>query len=161
MQRFGFPIELCQFGFHLQGGVVFLQVDVQRLRFGYFHLVAILEKREGESHYHSVERRSGFGVPAVAEFQFRQPLDVYKRQDGGCGHKIRVDNVHIFLCRIDRHGISMTEPVSYTHLDQAKMTVSLKVDQKTKMGIITDVKNALRKSYALKINYSSTKRGEK
>ena len=45
--------------------------------------------------------------------------------------------------------------------DQAKMTVSLKVDQKTKMGIITDVKNALRKSYALKINYSSTKRGEK
>ena len=29
--------------------------------------------------------------------------------DGGCGHKIRVDNVHIFLCRIDRHGISMTE----------------------------------------------------
>ena len=45
--------------------------------------------------------------------------------------------------------------------DAAKMTVSLKVDQKTKMGIITDVKNALRKSYALKINYSSTKRGEK
>ena len=41
------------------------------------------------------------------------------------------------------------------------MNVSLKVDQKTKMGIITDVKNALRKSYALKINYSATKRGEK
>ncbi len=45
--------------------------------------------------------------------------------------------------------------------DAAKMTVSLKVDQKTKMGIVTDVKNALRKSYALKINYSATKRGEK
>ena len=45
--------------------------------------------------------------------------------------------------------------------DQAKITVALKVDQKSKMGIITDVKNALRKSYALKINYSSTKRGEK
>ena len=29
------------------------------------------------------------------------------------------------------------------------------------MVIITDVKNALRKSYALQINYSSTKRGEK
>lgn len=39
VQRFGFPIELCQFGFHLQGGVVFLQVDVQRLRFGYFTLL--------------------------------------------------------------------------------------------------------------------------
>ena len=53
------------------------------------------------------------------------------------------------------------ERASMNEGDQAKMTVSLKVDQKTKMGIITDVKNALRKSYALKINYSSTKRGEK
>ena len=40
------------------------------------------------------------------------------------------------------------------------MTVSLKVDQKTKMGIVTDVKNALRKAYALKINYSATQRSE-
>ena len=53
------------------------------------------------------------------------------------------------------------ERASMSEGDAAKMTVSLKVDQKTKMGIITDVKNALRKSYALKINYSSTKRGEK
>ena len=43
------------------------------------------------------------------------------------------------------------ERASMNEGDQAKMTVSLKVDQKTKMGIITDVKNALRKSYALKI----------
>ena len=53
------------------------------------------------------------------------------------------------------------ERASMNEGDAAKMTVSLKVDQKTKMGIITDVKNALRKSYALKINYSATKRGEK
>ncbi len=53
------------------------------------------------------------------------------------------------------------ERASMKEGDQAKMTVSLKVDQNTKMGIVTDVKNALRKSYALKINYSSTKRGEK
>ena len=44
--------------------------------------------------------------------------------------------------------------------DQPNMRVSLKVDQKTKMGIVTDVKNALRRSYALKISYSSIKRGE-
>ena len=74
VQRFGLPVELCQFGFHLQGGVVFLQVDVQRLRFGYFHLVAVLEKREGESHYYSVERFPLLGVRVLAEFQFRQPL---------------------------------------------------------------------------------------
>ena len=51
------------------------------------------------------------------------------------------------------------ERASMSEGDAAKMTVSLKVDQKTKMGIVTDVKNALRKSYALKINYSATKRG--
>ena len=42
--------------------------------------------------------------------------------------------------------------------DQPFMTVSLKVDKETKMGIVTDVKQALRQSYALNINYSATQR---
>jgi len=37
------------------------------------------------------------------------------------------------------------------------MTTSLKVDENTKMGIITDVKQELRKVSALKINYSTKK----
>lgn len=37
------------------------------------------------------------------------------------------------------------------------MTFSLKVDKNTKMGIVTDVKQALRKVNALKINYSTIK----
>ncbi len=37
------------------------------------------------------------------------------------------------------------------------MTTSLKVDKNTKMGIVTDVKQALRKANALKINYSTRK----
>ena len=53
------------------------------------------------------------------------------------------------------------ERASMKEEDQPQMTVSLKVDQDTKMGIVTDIKEALRKAYALKINYSSTKRGEK
>jgi len=43
-------------------------------------------------------------------------------------------------------------------LDEAerpKMTVSLKVDEDTKMGVVTDVKLALRRASALKINYSA------
>lgn len=36
-----------------------------------------------------------------------------------------------------------------------KMTVSLKVDRNTEMGIVMDVKQELRKASALKINYSS------
>ncbi|MFW5780953.1 MAG: ExbD/TolR family protein [Bacteroidota bacterium] len=39
--------------------------------------------------------------------------------------------------------------------DQKKMTVSLKIDKKTNMGIVTDVKQALREASALKINYST------
>ena len=37
------------------------------------------------------------------------------------------------------------------------MTTSLKVDRYTKMGIITDIKQELRKASALKINYSCLK----
>ena len=42
--------------------------------------------------------------------------------------------------------------------DKPFMTVSLKVDRDTKMGIVTEVKQALRQSYALNINYSATQR---
>ncbi len=41
--------------------------------------------------------------------------------------------------------------------DQPKMTVSLKVDRDVEMGIVTDIKQELRKASALKINYSTTK----
>ena len=37
-----------------------------------------------------------------------------------------------------------------------KLTVSLRADRHTPMGIITDVKQALQQSYALRINYSAT-----
>ncbi len=46
---------------------------------------------------------------------------------------------------------------SMNESDQAKMSVSLKVDDNTKMGVVTDVKQALRRASALKINYSSIK----
>ena len=36
------------------------------------------------------------------------------------------------------------------------LTVSLRADRHTPMGIISDVKQALQKSYALRINYSAT-----
>ncbi|MCF6170236.1 MAG: biopolymer transporter ExbD [Bacteroidales bacterium] len=45
--------------------------------------------------------------------------------------------------------------------DRRLITTSLKVDGKTKMGIVTDVKQELRKSGAFKINYSTRKKVEK
>jgi biopolymer transport protein ExbD len=53
-----------------------------------------------------------------------------------------------------------TEREKMKESDRPKMTVSIKADSQTKMGIITDVKQALRKASALKINYSARERVE-
>ena len=41
--------------------------------------------------------------------------------------------------------------------ERAQMTVCLKIDEKTKMGIVTDVKQELRRANALKISYAASK----
>lgn len=46
-------------------------------------------------------------------------------------------------------------------VNRAQMTVSLKIDENTRMGLVNDVKMALRKSNALKINYSTAKKAIK
>lgn len=45
--------------------------------------------------------------------------------------------------------------------EQPFMVTSLKIDENTKMGIVNDVKQELRKSAALNINYSSRKKAER
>ncbi len=45
--------------------------------------------------------------------------------------------------------------------DQKLMITSLKIDENTKMGIVTDIKQELRKSAALHINYSSRRKVER
>ncbi len=42
--------------------------------------------------------------------------------------------------------------------EQAKMIVSIKADKECPMGVITDIKQALRRAAALKINYSATEK---
>lgn len=44
--------------------------------------------------------------------------------------------------------------------DRKLLTTSLKVDKETKMGVVTDVKQELRKVGAFKINYSTRKKAE-
>lgn len=44
--------------------------------------------------------------------------------------------------------------------DQQQMTISIKADKNTKMGIITDVKQALRQAKALRVNYSASENGK-
>lgn len=49
------------------------------------------------------------------------------------------------------------EKASLNEVDQQLMTVSIKADEDTRMRYISDVKQALRKAYALKISYSARK----
>ena len=44
--------------------------------------------------------------------------------------------------------------------DQTRQVISIKADNNTQMGVITDIKEVLRKSYALKLNYSATSKGK-
>ena len=55
----------------------------------------------------------------------------------------------------DLHDFISTEVNNIADDKKKKHIVSLKVDKNTKMGIVSDVKQELRKANALKINYSA------
>ncbi len=53
----------------------------------------------------------------------------------------------------------ITEREAINEAERPLMTVSIKADEDVKMGLITDIKQELRKANSLKINYS-TRKGE-
>ncbi len=53
------------------------------------------------------------------------------------------------------------ERTKVNEAERPLLTTSLKVDENTKMGIVTDIKQQLRRVSALKINYSTRKREKK
>jgi len=54
-----------------------------------------------------------------------------------------------------------TEREALDEMDRKLMTTAIKADHETRMGIITDIKQELRKAGAFKINYSSRKTHKK
>lgn len=54
-----------------------------------------------------------------------------------------------------------SERAQKSESDQKQMFVSLKVDENCRMGIVSDIKQELRKASALKLNYSSRRPGMK
>jgi hypothetical protein len=52
-----------------------------------------------------------------------------------------------------------SEREQMSEAEQKQMTVSLKIDKDAKMGIVSDIKQELRKANALRINYSA-RRGD-
>jgi len=78
------------------------------------------------------------------------------RKKMGSESRIQLNDSYAEVSDVQDHIIA--ERSSMKEADQAMMTVSLKIDEETKMGIVTDIKYALRQAYALKINYSAKPR---
>jgi biopolymer transport protein ExbD len=74
------------------------------------------------------------------------------------GSESRIQLDDNFATVADLRGYIAGEWEKRDESDRPKMTVSLKADEKTKMGIITEIKTELRKAEALKINYSAKRR---
>jgi biopolymer transport protein ExbD len=74
----------------------------------------------------------------------------------GSETRLQLDDAFADVSQLEEFIIQ--ERSSMKESDQSKMIVSIKADKGTKMGIITDVKQSLRKAYALKINYAASER---
>lgn len=71
------------------------------------------------------------------------------------GTDSRIQLNDTFKTLVDIRDFITSERDALSEADRAMLTVSIKGDENTRMGIITDVKQELRKASALKINYSS------
>ncbi len=83
-----------------------------------------------------------------------KPTDALKSQFGE-GTRIQLNDKYAEVNEV--YDYVMTDRNELAEVDKPFYTVSLKVDKETPMGIITDVKQVLRKAYALKIVYSANK----
>ena len=73
------------------------------------------------------------------------------------GNETRIQLNDSFRTTKDIRDFVAAERESMSEADRAFMTVCIKADQNTRMGIITDIKQELRRCSALKIMYSATR----
>ena len=78
------------------------------------------------------------------------------QQKWGAETRIQLDDAFAEVNEIEEYIVN--ERSAMREEEQGKMTVSIKADKDTRMGIIGDIKQALRRSYALKISYAATNR---
>lgn len=72
----------------------------------------------------------------------------------GAETRIQLDDAFAEVGEIEEYIVA--ERSAMKEQEQGLMTVSIKADKETRMGIITDIKQALRRAYALKISYAAT-----
>ena len=74
----------------------------------------------------------------------------------GSGTQIQLNDKFASLYEVQDYVYQEREAMK--EIDKPFMKVSLKVDRDTRMGIVTDIKQELRKAWALNINYSADNR---
>ena len=98
-----------------------------------------------------------YQVPAGTEVQKLQQksavINVYVSAS-----QIQVNNQLTDLDHLS--GLIEAERKKLSEDNAERLTVSLRADKQTPMGVIADVKEALQKSFALRINYSGTEMRE-
>lgn len=106
------------------------------------------------------------GLPQASEIQKleKKSLVSYiyigspvERMQNTYGTKARIQLNDAFASVEDIPQYITSERAARDEKEVPFMTTSIKVDKDTKMGIVTDVKQELRKANALKINYSTRK----
>lgn len=80
------------------------------------------------------------------------------KKELGTSSRIQLNNQYASLSDIG--AFIATERQSRDEVDRRSLTTSLKVDMDTKMGLVSDIKQELRKFNALLINYSTRKTGK-
>lgn len=75
----------------------------------------------------------------------------------GTETRIQLDDAFADISQLEDYIVRERSAMKET--EQNLLTISIKADKDTKMGIITDIKQALRRAYALKINYAAVQRG--
>ena len=91
---------------------------------------------------------------SVVSFIYVGPPTDNLRAQMGSGTRIQLND----RCAETREIIDFVAAERQGMMNQAEQVISIKADQGTQMGYITDIKEVLRKSWALRINYSATKR---
>ncbi len=83
------------------------------------------------------------------------PTEEFRKQYGA-ETRIQLDDAFAEVSEIENYIVN--ERSAMPESDQGLMTVSIKADKDTRMGVIADTKQALRRAYALKINYAAVQR---
>ena len=86
-----------------------------------------------------------------------KPVDAQGRVVDG-ETRIQLNNRYVTIDQIARE--IDQERARMSEDDRQHLVVSIRADRDTEMGVINDVKQALRKAGALNINYSATKKSE-